>query len=183
MAAGDKPTVTLAVWIGDDGLVHLTGQAGPGPEGRLHIHVHQPAQRAKLRRFLDAQATGCARPGPGPGRQAVSALTLADPERPGFRLNGRAPRAARQEAGWTLEGLAAKLRVMEIGPGFSASRLSNVETGQDARLIGEWPAQVLAVALHVPLSILLRLPARLDPPVAAAGPERVVLRRLIDDRA
>ena len=66
MAQADKPTITLAVWIGDDNLVHLTGQAGPGPDGRLHIHVHQPAQQAKLRAFLDAQATGCAGLTPAP---------------------------------------------------------------------------------------------------------------------
>ncbi len=63
-----KPTVTLAVSIGTDGLMHLEGQAGPGSDQRLHIHVHQPAQIAKLERFLDAQATGCAGLTPAPAK-------------------------------------------------------------------------------------------------------------------
>jgi hypothetical protein len=69
MPATSKPTVTLAVWVGDDGLMHLTGQAGPGRDRRLHIHVHQPAQVARLREFLAEQAgTACAgyQPGPAP---------------------------------------------------------------------------------------------------------------------
>lgn len=62
-----KPTVTLAVYVGTDGLMHLEGQAGPGPDQRLHIHVHQPAQIAKLERFLAAQGTACAGLTPAPG--------------------------------------------------------------------------------------------------------------------
>ena len=65
-----KPTVTLAVYVGADGLMHLEGQAGPGPDQRLHIHVHQPAQIDKLLRFLDAQAAACAGLTPAPGGTA-----------------------------------------------------------------------------------------------------------------
>lgn len=88
----------------------------------------------------------------------------------GVRLDGYALRDAREAAGLTLARLAEELRLDGIGPGFSPSRLSLVETRQDHRPVGEWQAQVLATAVRRPLSSLLRYPARLDPPLPGPQP-------------
>jgi len=107
---------------------------------------------------------------------------LPDLAREGVRLDGRALRAAREAAGFSLADLAAGLRVAGAGPGFSASRLSLVETGQDVRPVGEWQAQVWATALGVPLSAVLRYRVVLSPPPAEPVPPGgpIVLRRLMD---
>jgi hypothetical protein len=52
-----RPTVTLAAWVGDDGILHLSSS-------QLHIHVARgSAGDRKLRDWLDAGAPQAATPG------------------------------------------------------------------------------------------------------------------------
>lgn len=118
-------------------------------------------------------------------KQIEGALAgLPDLAREGVRLDGQALREAREAARFSLVDLAAGLRVAGAGPGFSPSRLSLVETGQDVRPVGEWQAQVWATALGVPLSSVLRYRVVLSPPppppADPAPGEPIVLRRLMD---
>ena len=81
MPASTTRTITLTASIGTDDLVHLDGQAGPGAGNRVHIHVHQPAQADKLRRYL-ATATGA-----GPTDAELVRLVRRAADAAGWRLH------------------------------------------------------------------------------------------------
>ena len=70
--------ITLTASVGTDGIVHLEGQARPGADGRLHIHVQRgSAQEAKLLRWLDAE----------PGEAAEVRAVRREAAAAGYRLH------------------------------------------------------------------------------------------------
>ena len=71
-----------------------------------------------------------------------------------YKIDGAAMRAARFAIRMKQSDLAIRLRELQIGFGFSAARISNMETGRDQRPVTEWQAMCIGVALRQPLSAL-----------------------------